>query len=176
MLKKILVAVDGSAFSEHILERAAKMAVSDDSEVIVLNVIQPNFLSEEELAYAQKHCGKKFSRLVAGAFLPKYPIDGDAEESSIEDFMVAREKFYQVYGEDIIKNSTKTLKEAGVEKVTFLSENGEPAKVILDTAKRENVDLIIVGRRGHNPIAEFFLGSTATRVVQYADRSVLTVE
>lgn len=176
MLKKILVAVDGSGHSKKVLQRAATMAVADGSEVVVLHAIRPNFLSEEELAYAQEHCGEKFSRLVAGSFLPQYPIDGEAEDRSIEDFMTARDKFYEVYGEEIIKNATKILEEAGVQKITFLSENGEPAKVILDVAKRENVDLIIIGRRGQNAIAEFFLGSTATRVVQYADRSVLTVE
>ncbi len=68
------------------------------------------------------------------------------------------------------------MTELGVENIKLIHKEGEPAKVILEVAKSEKADLIVVGRHGHNPIVKFFLGSTAKTIVQYADRSVLTVD
>lgn len=53
--------------------------------------------------------------------------------------------------------------------------NGKAANAILETAEREDADLIVVGSRGLGRAARFFLGSVSTRVVTNADRSVLIV-
>ncbi|HDL16782.1 MAG TPA: universal stress protein, partial [Rhizobiales bacterium] len=66
-------------------------------------------------------------------------------------------------------------KELGVRTVKTELEFEHPAKAILDAARRKDVDMIVMGRKGHNRIAEFFLGSTAQHVIQHAERSVLMV-
>jgi nucleotide-binding universal stress UspA family protein len=53
-------------------------------------------------------------------------------------------------------------------------ELGGPWHVIVDTAKAENVDLIVIGSHGYHRI-DRMLGTTAARVVDHADRSVLVV-
>lgn len=48
---------------------------------------------------------------------------------------------------------------------------GQPATVILGVAKEKSADIIIVA--SHHPgLADYFLGSTAARVVRHADCSV----
>lgn len=47
-------------------------------------------------------------------------------------------------------------------------EFGMAAKVILDTARRENAQLVVVGKRGHNRLRELLLGSTAEAVCRGA--------
>lgn len=42
------------------------------------------------------------------------------------------------------------------------------ATVILDTARRENAQLVVVGKRGHNRLRELMLGSTAEAVCRGA--------
>ncbi len=58
--------------------------------------------------------------------------------------------------------------------VTELRE-GKPAAVILDAAKRHDVDLIVLGTHGRGGLEHLFLGSVAARVVRKAQCPVLTV-
>ncbi len=51
-----------------------------------------------------------------------------------------------------------------------------PADVIIEVAKEQNVDFIILGSRGLRGIKEVFLGSVSQRVVQLADRNVVVVK
>jgi len=51
---------------------------------------------------------------------------------------------------------------------------GTPWQAILHVAKDENVDLIIIGSHGYQGI-DRLIGTTAAKVVNHADRSVLVV-
>ncbi len=42
--------------------------------------------------------------------------------------------------------------------------DGTPADVLLDTARRENADLIVVGARGLGKVRELVLGSTSSKL------------
>lgn len=50
---------------------------------------------------------------------------------------------------------------------------GGPARAIEDVAEREGAELIVVGRRGHSPVAGLVLGSVTQRLLHIARRSVL---
>ena len=50
-----------------------------------------------------------------------------------------------------------------------------PAEAIVDYAKNENIDLIVLGTHGREAIGRFLLGSVAERVVRTAPCHVLTV-
>jgi len=52
---------------------------------------------------------------------------------------------------------------------------GDPAKTIIQTAKKEDYDLILMGHKGHGVVAQFLLGSVSDHVIQYIDRSVLLI-
>lgn len=52
---------------------------------------------------------------------------------------------------------------------------GGPAHLIAQIADREDADLIVVGNRGHNPVAEIMLGNVPTRLMHIAHRPVLVV-
>lgn len=51
---------------------------------------------------------------------------------------------------------------------------GSPWRNICEVAREEDVDLIVVGAHGYNAF-ERFIGTTAARVINHADRSVLVV-
>ncbi len=55
-------------------------------------------------------------------------------------------------------------------------ESGDPAKVIVQAADKENCDLIVMGSRGLGTIARFLLGSVSDHVSHYANRSVLIIK
>ena len=53
--------------------------------------------------------------------------------------------------------------------------SGDPAKTIIQMAREEDYDLILMGHKGHNAVSRFLLGSVSDHVIQYADRSVLLI-
>ncbi len=61
--------------------------------------------------------------------------------------------------------------------ITARSElrNGEVAAQILECAKAQDADLIIMGTHGHKGIVHALLGSTAERVVRLSECPVLTL-
>jgi nucleotide-binding universal stress UspA family protein len=58
---------------------------------------------------------------------------------------------------------------------TFVQE-GDPAETILDFARENSVDLIVMGSRGLRGMKEMFLGSVSHHVVQKASCPVLIVK
>lgn len=54
-------------------------------------------------------------------------------------------------------------------------EVGSPADVIVDTASKSGVDLIVVGARGQNAASRFLLGSVSDRVLHHAHCPTLVV-
>jgi nucleotide-binding universal stress UspA family protein len=67
------------------------------------------------------------------------------------------------------------LRERGLTVETVIRE-GYPASVIEDEAAERNVDLLVIGTRGHTGLKHLLLGSVAERVVQKAPCPVLTVK
>jgi nucleotide-binding universal stress UspA family protein len=75
-------------------------------------------------------------------------------------------------GKSILSKAAEQVK--GV-KLQQKLESGDPAKIITQTANKENHDLIIMGSKGHSTIARFLLGSVTDHVIHYANHSVLIV-
>ncbi len=61
----------------------------------------------------------------------------------------------------------------GVRRVRLKLREGDPAEEILNEAQQGKFDLIITGARGHEGKARYFVGSTASRVAEFASCSVL---
>ncbi len=53
---------------------------------------------------------------------------------------------------------------------------GNPNLRICEEIKNQNVDLIVLGRRGHRGLSEIFLGSVSNYIVHHAPCSVLVVQ
>lgn len=74
-----------------------------------------------------------------------------------------------------LEDSAGALREQGIE-VEEVVREGYPATVIEDEARRQGVDLIVIGTHGLSGIKHMLLGSIAERVVQKAPCPVLTVK
>ncbi len=101
------------------------------------------------------------------AALLSVPLD----RKTINDSNAELEKI----GDNVLKMAAERLiKYPG--KVDYIVEVGHPSERILAMAKKNAVDLIVLGSRGLSGIAEFFLGSVSSKVSQYADVPVLIVK
>lgn len=73
------------------------------------------------------------------------------------------------------KEANKAITAAGLTGARVEIVAGNPFLEIVQLAKRENVDLIIVGTHGRGAVAHMLLGSVAEKVVRKAPCPVLTV-
>jgi nucleotide-binding universal stress UspA family protein len=74
----------------------------------------------------------------------------------------------------ILAEAKAAAGEAGVDADTCLVE-GDAAAEICRLAKERNASLIVMGSRGHKPLAAALLGSVAARVLQHAACPVMVV-
>ena len=82
-----------------------------------------------------------------------------------EQRKAAEEQFAQI--------ATKTAKKGP--QLRTVIKTGVPAQVIVDSAKSEHADMIIMATHGRTGLAHMFMGSVAEKVVRTAACPVLTV-
>jgi nucleotide-binding universal stress UspA family protein len=87
--------------------------------------------------------------------------------------------FHRIQEEDgkrIIEKAERETKKRGVKNVRSAVTQGNPASRIIEFAKAEGVDLIVMGNRGLSGVTEFVLGSVSHRVTHLADCTVTIVK
>ena len=85
------------------------------------------------------------------------------------------DKYYRVEGEEKLAAAKRALAAAKVPFETHILV-GPVAESIVKHAKARRCDLIYMGNRGAGAIADAFIGSTASKVLQLSDTPVLLVK
>jgi nucleotide-binding universal stress UspA family protein len=70
--------------------------------------------------------------------------------------------------------SVEALRSRGF-RVEVVIERGDPAEIVTELAGERDVDVIVMGTRGHSKLRQLLMGSTAERIVEHAPCPVLTV-
>ncbi|WP_425449125.1 universal stress protein [Dethiothermospora halolimnae] len=83
-------------------------------------------------------------------------------------------KKYNELGNDIVNKAKLLFDESKVRTMTKV-EFGDPASTIIDVAKKENCDIIIMCTHGMGAVKRFTIGSVTNKVVHHADIPVLVV-
>jgi nucleotide-binding universal stress UspA family protein len=76
---------------------------------------------------------------------------------------------------EILDRARKRVLRSGVSAVKVQSGWGEPAEVIIDTVRRENPDLLVVGKRGRGRLSGLLLGSVSQKLASLAPCKVMVV-
>jgi nucleotide-binding universal stress UspA family protein len=97
-----------------------------------------------------------------------------AYAEAIQDIVREGEEKAKQYAADYLAGIAGRLKKEGIAVETVVI-HGRPADVILDYAKKDDVDLIVMSTHGRSGVSRWVLGSVADRVVRHAAAAVLTV-
>lgn len=81
-----------------------------------------------------------------------------------------------VVGKDQVEALLKRNYREDAEGCGVVVENGQPPKIIANTATAQESDLIIVGAARHNNLSDFFLGTAVDHLVHHATTPVLVVK
>jgi nucleotide-binding universal stress UspA family protein len=74
-----------------------------------------------------------------------------------------------------LKEAEQALARAGVAEVRSHFLIGEPAQAIVEMARRQPIDLVVMGTHGRTGLGRLLLGSIAEKVVRLAPCPVMTV-
>ena len=135
---KILVPVDGSAYSLKAVETACDLAKAHAPSTVVLTAVAIQIPELEEGVYIAEKMKAQAEIALAKA-----------------------------------KDAAQAL---GVTPEVILTTGTSPADEIVQVAKDQKADLIVIGSRGLASKTRSFLGSTASQVVTYSPCSVLVVK
>ena len=145
-MKKILVPVDGSLASEKAAIKAVKIAKDYHSEITYLSVADVR---------------GKFAYMGDGVVT--LPINHAQISSQLVENQI---KMLDAFAALVDRNGVK------VEKKVLA---GVPYEEIIKFADENNVDLIVMSRRGFSKIKRFFVGSVTQRVISDAPCPVLVL-
>lgn len=109
--------------------------------------------------------------LVVSAAAPIFIGPGEVTAAdSIGRLMEEQEKYHK----EIAERAATRLREAGLTADARMVL-GDPRTALLDAARSEHADLIVVGSHGRTGVKKLLLGSVASHVVTHAPCSVLVV-
>jgi nucleotide-binding universal stress UspA family protein len=141
---KVLLAIDGSEFSDAAVAEVANKPWPKGSEVKIISVAEPPALP------------------VVETWVPPYDYFGKLEEAAVAQ---AREA---------VDKAAARLRESHGEKLQVSTQVtvGHPRVVITDEAEAWGADLIIVGSHGYRGLTRLWLGSVSQAVASHARCSV----
>ena len=144
---KVLLAIDGSKYSEMCAKTLKALQLPTQTEVTVMTVVPEHvFLGGLTIHMLRR---------------------GDVARRQTR---VTQEK----KATELVKVVVELLKASGIHAKSVVRW-GKPAEQILNEACEMRADLVVVGARGTGDTQQFLLGSVAQKVMKYADASVLLV-
>lgn len=177
MIERVLVAIDGSEHANRAVDLACAVASKFGAHLIAVHVIPDKPLSEAERRMAEV----AFQTEVARGFDPTRFADarGDIRLMSqrlTEQAAETARRLRVALGERLMEDAKTRARQQAVPSVRTVLREGDPAAAILNLAREENADIIVMGRRGLGDLAGLLLGSVSHKVAHLAECACLTAK
>lgn len=146
MVKRILVATDGSKLSRKAVGSAVELASATGAELVALNVV------------------------------PRYPVSYFEGGASLSPQEVDRmEKQWAEQGQAIAEAAGRQAEDAGVKSRAVTMRSDLVAEAILKAAQKHRCDLIVMASHGRRGLKRLLLGSETQHVLTHGTVPVLVL-
>jgi len=146
--RKILVAADGTKLSHKALDYAIRDALTDQAMLYLLYVVPKDDLPKEIVKYVKDE-----------------RFEGGLGKLSV-----------RIVAEAVLKPLAEQARKAGVRHVHARVMRGDPAEEIVNFARDNQIDLLVLGSRGRSKIGGMLLGSVSNRVCQISGCTTVMVK
>lgn len=148
MMRKMLVPVDGSDWALKAVDIAADLADKNNGSLVLLHVNRRQKLPASVRQFLE-----------------------------VEHIQEPPEWLYEkAVADHILQKAQDRAKAKGLKAVEATVRGGDPARVIVDFAKEQKVDAIVMGTRGVSDLRGLFMGSVAHKVSHLAECTVVAVK
>ena len=173
MFKNILCPIDGSDHANKALTMAVDMAKKYDARLLLLHVLLRNVDAPELKRFAEI---EGLSRTVASEVNRLTSVDSRVEIVRLRDLQTISTGVLVNIAEHIVGAAKLEAENNGVGEVSVAILDGDPAKRILEYAKQEDADCIVMGSRGLGDIKALLLGSVSQKVSNQAVCTCIAVK
>jgi nucleotide-binding universal stress UspA family protein len=88
---------------------------------------------------------------------------------------LSSQEAFDASAEQILVDAERLARRFGAAKFEVLACAGDPAETLIEYARREQIDILVTGRRGHGRLAGMLLGSVSLKLASLAPCSVMIV-
>ena len=144
--KKIMVAVDFSEYSQIIFDHACRLAADLEAELIFVNVI-----NQRDIDMIKE-------------------VEMHTDKISVKDYING-------LIDDRNEQMQRLLKDTNCSQIPnrFMIKKGVPFKELVETAKEEKVDMVVMGTKGRGNIAGILFGSQAEKMFRHCPVPLLSI-
>jgi nucleotide-binding universal stress UspA family protein len=175
MIRKILVALDGSAQAGRALDLALDMTKAFDAELAAIHVISDRPLTRGERDLAEAEYREEVRQALSGTDFRTGPgLVQASVEGLIKTSLDVAHVIHTTLGRQMLARAEEAARRKGVKLFKTLLKDGDPASTIVETASKEEPDLIIMGSRGLGGVEGLLLGSVSHKV-SYSARCTVTI-
>lgn len=163
LVKRILVAVDRSEYKEKIVAYALSLTKAWGAEITAIHIVEPRQALQDgggAQTIEQTRKNKSISQ---------------AENLFNEIDNLAKKQGTNVKKEAIRPSDLLTHKKDLNVKKEALEESDIVGKTIIEYAKINNVDVIVIGTKGMSAVEEYFFGSVANKMIHEAHCPVFAI-
>jgi nucleotide-binding universal stress UspA family protein len=119
--------------------------------------------------------GLSLAKMLNAEVIGLYVVDvSPIVPMSLDETAFPMVDFLRNEGDEVLEKLKKQAEDMGV-KIKTIKKEGIPADEIVETAKEEDVDLIVIGTLGRSALEKLLLGSVAEKVIRHAPCPVFVV-